>query len=350
MLHDGRKNFDIEYNLLNLPYTVKQNNELKATYAYLADGTKAKVSAPPASGGSNMSKACPDGFDYLGSLVFKCENNARTLESTSFGGGRINKTTNGYDINYFITDHLGSTRAIVDNTGSIKEQKDYYAFGMEHENPNLMTSTNRWGFSGKEKQTTANINYLDFGARMYDEFLGRWFVQDPLAEKYYSWSSYNYCMNSPLKYVDPDGKEIKLTSEVVDGKTIITVTITGKLINESSTAYTTEQMQSYADRMVASIASTYTGSDGNVSWNGVANITVASDDNPLSITDHAFRIVDKGKIPDGNGEYAAETTLGIAAHGENVAYLSTHMLDRTPSTEGTYAGTLKKLHYEKKFI
>jgi RHS repeat-associated protein len=205
MLHDGRKNFDIEYNLLNLPYTVKQNNELKATYSYIADGTKAKVSAPPVSGGSNMSKACPDGFDYLGSLVFKCENNARTLESTSFGSGRINKTTAGYDINYFITDHLGSTRAIVDNSGNIKEQKDFYAFGMEHQNPNLMNSTNRWGFSGKEKQTTANINYLDFGARMYDEFLGRWFVQDPLAEKYYFISQYAYCGNSPVKYIDIQG-------------------------------------------------------------------------------------------------------------------------------------------------
>jgi hypothetical protein len=47
---------------------------------------------------------------------------------------------------------LGSTRVIVDKNGNIKEQKDYYAFGKEHENPNLISSTNRWGFSGKEKQ------------------------------------------------------------------------------------------------------------------------------------------------------------------------------------------------------
>jgi hypothetical protein len=33
-------------------------------------------------------------------------------ESASFGGGRINKTNNAYNINYFITDHLGSTRVI----------------------------------------------------------------------------------------------------------------------------------------------------------------------------------------------------------------------------------------------
>jgi RHS repeat-associated protein len=89
---------------------------------------------------------------------------------------------------------------------NIKEQKDYYPFGKEHENPNLITSTNRWGFSGKEKQTVKNLGFLDFGARMLETEIGRWFVQDLLQEKFYSWSSYSYCMNNPLKYVDPNGE------------------------------------------------------------------------------------------------------------------------------------------------
>jgi hypothetical protein len=98
---------------------------------------------------------------------------------TSFAGGRINKTNNSYDINYFITDHLGSTRVIVNANGSILEQKDYYPFGKEHENANLMSSTNRWNFNGKEKQTVYGINYLDYGARMLDVEIGRWFVIYP---------------------------------------------------------------------------------------------------------------------------------------------------------------------------
>jgi RHS repeat-associated protein len=89
---------------------------------------------------------------------------------------------------------------------NIKEQKDYYPFGKEHENPNLITSTNRWGFSGKEKQTVKNLGFLDFGARMLETEIGRWFVIDPLTEKYYSISPYAYCLNNPVNVIDPDGK------------------------------------------------------------------------------------------------------------------------------------------------
>jgi RHS repeat-associated protein len=188
-----------------------QNSQTKATYTYLADGTKAEVQ-----------DANNEGFVYLGTMVYNKNSNNHELESTNFGGGRINKTTAGYDINYFITDHLGSTRAIVNASGNIVAQSDYYPFGLQHENSNLIASTNRWGFSGKEKQTTAEINYLDFTNRMYDEFLGRWTTQDPLQEKYYPISQYAYCANSPIRYVDPDGKEIKLAGTAAQRQNILT--------------------------------------------------------------------------------------------------------------------------------
>ncbi len=45
---------------------------------------------------------------------------------------------------------------------------------------------------------------------MYDAGLGRWYCIDPLAEKYNSYSSYSYVLNNPLKFVDPDGKDVEL--------------------------------------------------------------------------------------------------------------------------------------------
>ena len=41
---------------------------------------------------------------------------------------------------------------------------------------------------------------------MYDTKLARWLVQDPLAEKYYSFSAYNYCVNNPVSSIDVEGK------------------------------------------------------------------------------------------------------------------------------------------------
>ncbi|MDR1552840.1 MAG: hypothetical protein LBS69_05190 [Prevotellaceae bacterium] len=121
-------------------------------------------------------------------------------------GGRIQKTSTGYEINYYITDLLGSTRVIVGSNGEVKEQNDYYPFGMRHVNSNLMTSTNRYTFSGKERQTTAEINYMDFGSRMYDDFLGRWFTHDPQSYRRPWETPYGYCGNNPVFRVDKNGQ------------------------------------------------------------------------------------------------------------------------------------------------
>ncbi|MEN9450541.1 MAG: hypothetical protein RJA83_1159, partial [Pseudomonadota bacterium] len=68
----------------------------------------------------------------------------------------------------------------------------------------------RFAFNGKEKENESygNGNEYDFGARIYDPRLGRWISCDPLALKYPDQTPYNYCVNSPILFIDPDGKEI----------------------------------------------------------------------------------------------------------------------------------------------
>jgi hypothetical protein len=58
---------------------------------------------------------------------------------------------------------------------------------------------------------------MDFGSRMYDDFLGRWFTHDPHSEDYYPLSPYAYCANNPVIYGDENGEFIHILIGAVVG-------------------------------------------------------------------------------------------------------------------------------------
>ena len=68
----------------------------------------------------------------------------------------------------------------------------------------------RYGFNGMEKddEVKGSGNSYDFGARMYDSRLGRWLSLDPLVRSFEYVSPYNFVLNSPIYFVDPDGRDI----------------------------------------------------------------------------------------------------------------------------------------------
>ena len=106
---------------------------------------------------------------------------------------------------------------VVMRGGNVMEVNAYYPFGMII--PNLSTwltypnEENYYKYNGKELQKDLNLNWLDYGARMYDPGVARWQGPDPMAEKYYSISPYAYVANNPIRYIDPDGRLIWTTSD-----------------------------------------------------------------------------------------------------------------------------------------
>ena len=88
----------------------------------------------------------------------------------------------------------------------MKDNYDYYAFG-EALDQSISTGQS-YRYTGKPFDNDRGLNLHYYGTRYYDGTTGRFDSVDPLASKYPSVSPYVYTLNSPMRFTDPDGREI----------------------------------------------------------------------------------------------------------------------------------------------
>jgi|GEM_PF-4444794 len=140
----------------------------------------------------------------------------------NFDEGRVVYQPSGaYFYENYIKDHLGSVRVTYSKSGTTTNVRDvfsYYPFGMTI---NSLTATsvtaretrNEYLYNGKMFQDELGLNWLDYGARFHDAVVGRWWSVDPLAEQSRRWSPYNYCVDNPMRFIDPDGMNAIIPSD-----------------------------------------------------------------------------------------------------------------------------------------
>ena len=115
----------------------------------------------------------------------------------------------GDSASYYLADHLGSTRSLVDGEGAVTAAYDYWPYGKILTTSG--TGTTHFRFTGHERDAESSLDYML--ARSYAYDVGRFLRPDPMQDEYPGISPYAYANNNPLKYVDPDGREIVFASK-----------------------------------------------------------------------------------------------------------------------------------------
>ncbi len=203
----------IAYNHLNLPTTITFTGGNAINFLYDAGGNKLRKTV---SGSTSYVQ------DYVGGIEYRTAASVTTLEAIYHAEGRVTMINSVLKYEYALKDHLGNTRLmfsdknsdglITQSTGQeaseVTQENHYYSFGLAMEGtwqntPSVTDS--KYLYNGKELNDDFGLGLMDYGARMYDAAIGRWNSFDPLAEKMRSYSPYNYVLDNPMRFIDPDG-------------------------------------------------------------------------------------------------------------------------------------------------
>ncbi len=191
--NNGEIVLEYHYDEENRLLSVEENDQITEQYIYDGDGKRIK----------KIDSESVRIYIYSGINVLYEINMTSQMDGVYVYGptGKIAKKVN--DITeYYHTDHLGSTRVTTSENGETITEIRYKPFGEQ-----INTTEERYTYNGKELDATGLYYY---GARYYDPEIGRFLARDPLQgekEVPQTLNRYVYCLNNPLRYIDPTGNQ-----------------------------------------------------------------------------------------------------------------------------------------------
>ncbi len=175
--------------------------------------------------GSRVTKSFPTGFkrtylrDFNGKTLAVLDENGTELFYNIYGLDLIGQ----YDVAageefYHLKDHLGNIRVTINDNGDVLAYNDYYPFGLQMAGRvyNAAVENNTYKYNSKELDQETGLSWYYFGGRFYDPEVMRFPVSDRYANKYPSWSGYQYVFNNPLRFTDMTGDTVDVDEDLLN--------------------------------------------------------------------------------------------------------------------------------------
>ena len=178
--------------------------------------------------------------DYAGNCVYE----DRALKMVLIPEGYIKADGIVGEYRYYVRDHQGNVRAVVDGEGNLVEANDYYPYGLPLPAAGgLAGNAQPYKYGGKELLSACHggdsgadalTGLYDFGPRWQSSPTALWAQPDPEAESYPGISPYAYCAANPARYVDPTGCKIDFNKNVPDWikEALKNISANNELVNE----------------------------------------------------------------------------------------------------------------------